>query len=141
MSKATQQNIFLNLPPRSVPYRQDIREYVLQNRNLLELARTRSKLARMRGSVYSKPLYPVDESFISRLIRIMIRDSSIPYLGTGVRVGARRVRRRLDLADQSAEAEVGVGVLVRGVRLGLLILLVRGGFAALAVLLLSRRRV
>ena len=35
----------------------DIREYVLQNRNLLELARTRSKLARMRGSVYSKPLY------------------------------------------------------------------------------------
>ena len=119
----------------------------------------------------------------------MIRDSSIPYLGTGVRVGARRVRRRLDLADEAAEAEVncikiglpgksilgdyfqenrtsrrpflllrinfpgrpifiqlvpevGVSVLVRRVRLGVLVLRGRGGVAARAgLLLLSGRRV
>ena len=72
----------------------------------------------------------------------MIRDSSIPYLGTGVRVGARRVRRRLDLADEAAEAEVGVSVFVRRVRLGVLVLRGRGGVAARAGLLLfSGRRV
>ena len=60
------------------------------------------------------------------------------YLGTGVGVGPRGVRRGILLGQESAETEVG-GVVVRGIRLGLLVL--RCGRGVVAVLLFFGRRV
>ena len=62
----------------------------------------------------------------------------VPYLGTGVWVGPRGVGRGVLLGQESAETEVG-GVVVGGVRLGLLVL-GRGG-GVVAVLLFFGRRV